>query len=54
MEAVPKLTQRVVGLRPRQATGACPERLSAAKESNGAMVTAKSDEMTLPAAVKTR
>jgi hypothetical protein len=30
------------------------ERLSAAKESNGAMVTAESDEMTLPAVLKTR
>ena len=48
------LTRRFVGLRPSQATRACPERLSAAKESNGAVVAAKSDEMTLPAVVKTR
>jgi hypothetical protein len=34
--------------------GARPERLSAAKESNGAMVTAECDEMTLAAVVKTR
>ncbi len=48
------LTRRFVGLRPWQASGACPERLSAAKGSNGAMVAAESDEMTLPAVVKTR
>ena len=33
---------------------ACPERLSAAKESNGAMVATESDEMTLSAVLKTR
>jgi hypothetical protein len=32
----------------------CPMRPSAAKEWNGAAVTAKSDEMTLPAVLKTR
>ncbi len=33
---------------------AYPERLSVAKESNGAMVAAESDEMPLAAVVKTR